>query len=152
MQTVEIKRMQHYARLITSKKIKIKLLTSTPGKLLTIPRLELLSCLLISKLIKTIYKSVKHEITIAGTTTKTGKLLTIPRLELLSCLLISKLIKTIYKSIKHEITVAGTTCWTDSKVAFFWITQKYKDWEPWVQNRVNRIMKLRQCGNMFQVP
>ena len=71
-----------------------------------------------------------------------AKPLTIPRLELLSRLLLSKLIKTIYESIKHEITIARTTCWTDSKTAFYWITQKYKDWKPWVQNHVNHINEV----------
>ena len=54
-----------YARLITNKEIKVKLLTSktrvAPVKPLTVPRLELLSCFLLCKLIKTIYESIKHE-------------------------------------------------------------------------------------------
>ena len=94
-----------YARLITNKEIKVKLLTSK-------------------------------------TRVAPAKPLTIPRLELLSCLLLSKLIKTIYESLKHEITITRTTCWTDSKIAFYWITQKYKDWKPWVQNRVNSINEV----------
>ena len=65
-----------------------------------------------------------------------------PSLKLLSCLLLSKLIKTIYESIKYEITIARTTCWTDSKIAFYWITQKYKDWKTWVHNRVNRVNEV----------
>ena len=72
-----------------------------------------------------------------------AKLLTVPRLELLSCFLLSKLIKTIYESIKHEITIITRTySWTDSKIAIYWIIQKYKDWKPWVQNRVNRINEV----------
>ena len=71
-----------------------------------------------------------------------AKPLTIPRLELLSCLLLSKLIKNIYESIRHENKIARTTCWADSKIAFYWIAQKYKDWKPWVQNRVNRINEV----------
>ena len=94
-----------YARLITKKEIKVKLLTSK-------------------------------------TCVAPAKPLTIPRLELLSCLLLSKLIKTIYESNRHEITIARTTCCTDSKIAFYWITQKYKDWKPWFQNRVNRINEV----------
>ena len=45
-----------YARLIANKEIKVKLLALktrvTPAKPLTIPRLELLSCLLLGKLLK----------------------------------------------------------------------------------------------------
>ena len=58
-----------YTPLLTNKEIKAMLLTSktcdTPAKPLTIPQLEFLSCLLLSKLIKNIYESIKHEITIA---------------------------------------------------------------------------------------
>ena len=67
---------------------------------------------------------------------------TIAGLELLSCLLLSKLIKTIYESLKHEIRIARRTSWTDSKISFYWITQKYKVWKPWVENRVNRISEV----------
>ena len=91
-----------YARLITNKEMKVKLLT-------------------------------------AKTRVGPARPLAIPRLELLLCLLLSKLIKFIYESLKHEITIVRTTCRTDSKIAFYWITQKYKDKKPWVQNRVNRI-------------
>ena len=76
-----------YARLITNKEIKVKLLTSK-------------------------------------TRVAPAKPLTIPRLELLSCFLLSKLIKTVYESLNHETTITRTTCWTDSKIAFYWITQK----------------------------
>ena len=94
-----------YARLITNKEIKVKLLTSK-------------------------------------TCVAPAKPLTIPQLELLSCLLLSELIKTIYESLKHEIIITRTTCWTDSKIAFYWITQKYKHWKPWAQNRANHINKV----------
>ena len=77
-------------------------------------------------------KEMKVKILISKTRVVPAKLLTIPRLELLSCLLLNKLKKTIYKSIKQEITIARTTCWTDSKIAFSWITQRHKDWKPWV--------------------
>ena len=56
--------------------------------------------------------------------------------------MLCKLLKTICKSFKHEITIARITCWTDSKIAFYWITQKYKDCKPLVQNRVNRINEV----------
>ena len=87
-------------------------------------------------------KEIEVKLLTSKTRVAPAKSLTIPRLELLSCLLLSKLVKTVYESIKHEITIARTTCWTDSKIAFYWIIQKYKDWKPWVENRVNRINEV----------
>ena len=84
-------------------------------------------------------KDIKVQFLTSKTRVAPNKPITIPRLELLSCLLLSKLMKTVVESIKYEIILARTICWTDSKIAYYWITQKYKDWKPWVQNRVNRI-------------
>ena len=84
-------------------------------------------------------KDIKVQFLTSKTRVAPNKPITIPRLELLSCLLLSKLMKTVVESIKYEIIQARTICWTDSKIAYYWITQKYKDWKPWVQNRVNRI-------------
>ena len=102
-----------YARLITNKEIKVKLLTSK-------------------------------------TRVAPAKLATIARLELLSCLLLNKLIKTIYESLTHEIRIARRTSWTDSKIAFYWITQKYKDWKPWVENRINEVRDSMETWSRFR--
>ena len=85
-------------------------------------------------------KEIKAMLLASKTCDTPAKPLTIPQLEFLSCLLLSKLIENIYESIKHEITIARTTtCWKDSKIDS---TQKYKDWKPWIQNRVNCINKI----------
>ena len=68
-------------------------------------------------------KEIKVKLFTSKTRVAPAKPLTIPRLELLSCLLLSKLLKTIYKSIKHEIPIARTTSWTDSKIAFYWLSK-----------------------------
>ena len=68
-------------------------------------------------------KEIKFKLLTLKTRIAPGNPLTIPRLELLSCLLLSKLIKTIHESIKHKIIIARTI-WTDSKIAFCWITMK----------------------------
>ena len=68
-------------------------------------------------------KEIKFKLLTLKTRIALGNPLAIPRLELLSCLLLSKLIKTIYEPIKHKIIIARTI-WTDSKIAFCWITMK----------------------------
>ena len=63
---------------------------------------------------------------------------TIPRLELLSALLLAKLITTVRAALELEITVSEMTCYTDSKVAMYWIKGSDKEWKPFVQNRLMR--------------
>ena len=67
---------------------------------------------------------------------------TIPRLELLSALLLAKLVTSVSAALQSEIPLAGVSCFTDSKVALFWITGIEKEWRPFVQNRVNEIRRL----------
>ena len=70
------------------------------------------------------------------------KKLTIPRLELLGCLLLSKLIESVTIAIENKVKVDRVVCWTDSKIALFWIKGKEKTWKPWVENRVVLIRKV----------
>lgn len=67
---------------------------------------------------------------------------TIPRLELLSALLLAKLITSVSAALEPQITLSGTACFTDSKVALYWIRGTDKEWKPFVQNRVNEIRGL----------
>lgn len=67
---------------------------------------------------------------------------TIPRLELLSALLLAKLVVSVRTAIEPEISISGTTCFTDSKVALYWIRGTDKEWKLFVQKRVNEIRRL----------
>ena len=45
----------------------------------------------------------------------------IPQLELLSGLLLARLVASVAASLEPELTLDASTCYTDSKVAHFWI-------------------------------
>ena len=67
---------------------------------------------------------------------------TTPRLELLSCLLLAKLISHVLEALKTVINVQIGSCFTDSKVALYWITGEGKQWKQFVHNRVTDIRRL----------
>ncbi len=67
---------------------------------------------------------------------------TIPRLELLAALLLARLITSISAALEPEILLSAPTCFSDSKVALYWIKGTDKEWKPFVQNRVNEIRRL----------
>ena len=64
---------------------------------------------------------------------------TIPRLELLSAFLLSKLITAVAVSVKPNLPHLGIQCYTDSLVTLYWIHGTHKEWNVFVQNRVNEI-------------
>ncbi len=70
------------------------------------------------------------------------KKMTIPRLELLSALLLARLISTVRSALETELQLENVCCYTDSKVAFFWITGQDKEWKQFVMNRVMEIRRL----------
>ena len=67
---------------------------------------------------------------------------TIPRLELLSALLLARLMAIVAQGLESELPLTQPRCFTDSKVALFWIQGHGKEWKPFVQNRVNEIRRL----------
>ena len=67
---------------------------------------------------------------------------TIPRLELLSALVLARLISVTEGALKSVIEISKVKCWTDSKVALYWITQQEKEWKQYVQSRVEEIRRL----------
>ena len=67
---------------------------------------------------------------------------TIPRLELLLALLLAKLINSITGSLEPLLPLSQPICYTDSKVALYWILGSDKEWKQFVQNRVSEIRKL----------
>jgi len=79
------------------------------------------------------------------------KSLTIPRLELLGCVLLTKLIEDINRALLGRVKIDRVVCWTDSKVALYWIKGKEKTWKPWVENRVVKIRKIVPKDMWFHV-
>ena len=67
---------------------------------------------------------------------------TIPRLELLSALLLARLIISVVTALEHDMQLSSIACFTDSKVALYWIRGVEKEWKLFVQNRVNEIRKM----------
>ena len=80
------------------------------------------------------------------------KKLTIPRLELLGCLLLAKLIRAVLTAVQDEIEIKQIYCWTDSKIAYYWIVQTEKQWKQWVETRVNKIRNLLPVNCWNHVP
>ena len=66
----------------------------------------------------------------------------IPRLELLSCLILARLLKDVQEALRHKLELKDSVCWTDSKVALFWIKNEGGEWKQFVQNRVIEIRNL----------
>eukprot|EP00731_Ephydatia_muelleri_P001922 Em0001g1922a len=67
---------------------------------------------------------------------------TIPRLELLAALLLARLVSTITKAVQPELIFDRMVCFTDSKIALYWIRGFSKEWKQFVQNRVDEIRTL----------
>ena len=68
--------------------------------------------------------------------------LSIPRLELLSSLLLANLVSNISVALTTEFLLQEPCCYTDSKVALYWIRGTTKEWKPFVENRVNEVRRL----------
>ena len=67
---------------------------------------------------------------------------TIPRLELLSCLILARLLKDVEEVLRLELQLKDSVCWTDSKVALFWIKNEDREWKQFVQNGAMEIRNL----------
>ena len=52
---------------------------------------------------------------------------TIPHLELLSAVVLSRLIHCIKEGLSSEMKIDTLLCWTDSKIAWYWIVQSQKE-------------------------
>ena len=74
---------------------------------------------------------------------------TILRLELLSAVVRFRLIHSIKEALSSEMKIDKCFCWTDSRIAWYWIVQSQKEWKPFVQHRVDERRKLvpEECWN-----
>ena len=77
---------------------------------------------------------------------------TIPRLELLSALLLANLINSVFTALEHEVNFSVIDCFSDSRVALYWIKGIEKEWKPFVQNCVNEIRKLVKADCWHHCP
>ena len=68
--------------------------------------------------------------------------MTIPRLELLSALLLSRLISSVHAALASEIQLTNPLCFSDSKVALYWIRGINHEWKQFVENRANTIRQM----------
>ena len=53
----------------------------------------------------------------------------IPRLELLSALILARLIARVKTVLEGLILISYVRCWTDSKVALYWIRGEDREWK-----------------------
>ena len=77
---------------------------------------------------------------------------TIPRLELLSSLLLARLMAHVIVALQTVIKVQLGLCFTDSKVALYWIQGEGKEWKQFVHNRVTEIRQLVPAANWSHCP
>ena len=64
---------------------------------------------------------------------------TISRLELLSALLLARVIVTARDALTTELPLRDPICYSDSKVALYWIKGWTQEWKQFVENRVTSI-------------
>ena len=77
------------------------------------------------------------------------KMRSVPRLELLGCLSLSELLIEVVDWLKLDCVIH---CWSDSGDALCWIKNVRKEWNPWVENRVNEIRTKTPIGQWRHVP
>ena len=73
---------------------------------------------------------------------------TIPRLELLS----AQIDANVTCSLEQVLPLDEPLCFSDSKVALFWIQGINKEWKPFVQNRMIEIRKLLPVNSWRHCP
>ena len=54
----------------------------------------------------------------------------------------SKLIDSVSVALRPELEFKNICCYTDLKVALYWIRSTENEWKPFVENRANEIRKL----------
>ena len=88
------------------------------------------------------YSQVHVQFVCAKTRVAPVTKMSIPRLELLSALLLAKLITSVAAAFETETSLDDPVCYSDSKVALFWIEGHNESWKQFVQNRVVSIRSL----------
>ena len=81
-----------------------------------------------------------------------SKKLTVPRLQLVSCFLLSRFLVLVKKALSVEVNNTKFVCWSDSKVALWWIKSVNKNWKVWVENSLSEIRKNIEVDCWCDVP
>ena len=68
-----------------------------------------------------------------------SKKLTVLRLQLMSCFLLLRFLLLVIKTLSVEVNITKFVCWSDSKIAFWWIKSVNKKMEVWVENSLTEI-------------
>ena len=66
----------------------------------------------------------------------------IPRPEIVSAFILARLIARVKTVLEGLILISHVRCWTDSKVALYWIRGEDHEWKQFAQNRVCEIRSL----------
>ena len=59
--------------------------------------------------------------------------------ELMSCLLLSRLIVLVKIALSVEVNITRVVCWSNSKIALWWMKSVNKKRKVWVENRLSEI-------------
>ena len=101
--------------------------------------------------LKTFFKS--GEISVHLITSKSRlapiKGTTIPRLELLGNLLLSRLMNSVEKALSKVLKISESYFWTDSQITLAWIGAHEKEFQTFIENRVQEIRKLTNVKSWF---
>ena len=72
-------------------------------------------------------------------------------LELLSSDLLAKLLKNVKKAINKNFETANIFYWSDAEISLYWIQSTEKEWEQWVENRVNFVRNFTDYKSWYYV-
>ena len=103
--------------------------------------------------LRTLYKSGLIEVNLIRSKSRVApmKTITIPRLELLGNLLLSRLMNSVKLALKKELKFDKSYYWTDSKITVSWIKLVEKEYNVFVENRVQEIWNLTDIKESFYV-
>ena len=66
---------------------------------------------------------------------------TIPRLKLMGNVVLSRLVLSVLNGIKDGLKIDEIFCHTDSQICLCWIKAIEKEFQPFVQNRINEVRR-----------
>ena len=81
-----------------------------------------------------------------------SKKLTVPRLQLGSCFLLLRFLVLVKKALSVEVNITKFVCWSDSKVAMWWIKSVNKNCKVWVENSFSEIRENIEVDCWCYVP